>query len=144
MMNSGRVTTILGVFMEIYTRAFHINHLHPGWQLGTEPEVQVATVFSNHLTNAIMRYFSDSGRLSEAADFFKLLIDKDPEVAAVLARSYLGTDEEVKAVDIMFSSLTKSTISYGTLLVQIDFLRAKVGVSLFLQLKTVGLICLPI
>jgi hypothetical protein len=73
-----------------------------------------------------MKYFSDSGRLLEAADFFKLLIDKDPEVAAVLARSYLGTDEEVKAVDVMFSSLTKSNISYGTLLVQVDFLRAKV------------------
>ncbi|KAJ3102197.1 hypothetical protein HDU96_009714 [Phlyctochytrium bullatum] len=61
-----------------------------GWQLGTEPEVQVATYFSNHLTNGIMKYFSECGRLEEAAKFFEPLFEKDPEVGAVLAKAYLG------------------------------------------------------
>ena len=62
-----------------------------GWQLGTEPEVQVATFFSNHLSNGVMKYFSEAGRLGEAAKFFEPLYKKDPEVGAVLARAYLGT-----------------------------------------------------
>lgn len=35
-----------------------------GWQLGTEPHVQVATFYSNHLTNGIYKYFSDIGTIS--------------------------------------------------------------------------------
>jgi hypothetical protein len=97
-----------------------------GWQLGTEPQVQVATVFSNHLTNAIMKYFTESGRLSEGASFFKKLLEKDPEVAAVLAKAYIGTDEEIQAVKIMSNALTRKSVSYGVLLVQIDFLISKV------------------
>ncbi|KAJ3108962.1 hypothetical protein HDU97_009695 [Phlyctochytrium planicorne] len=96
-----------------------------GWQLGTEPEVQVATYFSNHLTNGIMKYFTECGRLDEAAKFFEPLFEKDPEVGAVLARSYLGTDEEIKAVDILHTSLKRQPLSYGVLLVQIDFLVQK-------------------
>ncbi len=101
--------------------------------MGTEPEVQVATVFSNHLTNAILKYFTESGRLLEGAAFFKPLLEKDPEVAAILSRSYLGTDEEVRAVEIMHKALTQSTVSYGVLLVQIEFLRGKVFLFLIIR-----------
>ncbi len=73
-----------------------------------------------------MKYFTEAGRLSEGAAFFKPLLERDPEVAAILAKSYLGTDEEVRAVDVMHQALTKGTVSYGVLLVQIGFLRAKV------------------
>ena len=37
-----------------------------GWQVGSDPEIQVATVVSNHLTNAIMKYFGDAGRYQHA------------------------------------------------------------------------------
>jgi hypothetical protein len=33
-----------------------------GWQLGSDPEIQVATVISNHLTTGIMKYFGDGFR----------------------------------------------------------------------------------
>lgn len=61
-----------------------------GWQLGTEPEVQVATYFSNHLTNGLMKYFGEAGRLGDAAKFFESLYKKDWEVGAVLAKAYLA------------------------------------------------------
>lgn len=32
-----------------------------GWQLGTSPHVQVATFYSNHLSNGIYKYFFDVG-----------------------------------------------------------------------------------
>lgn len=64
--------------------------LMTGWQLGSDPEVQVATVVSNHLTAGIIKYFADSFRLERAANLFERMYQKDPEIAALLAQSYLG------------------------------------------------------
>jgi hypothetical protein len=64
-----------------------------GWQLGSDPEIQVATVISNHLTAGIMKYFGDAYRLQHAANLFEKLVDKEPEIAALLARSYIGMSE---------------------------------------------------
>lgn len=42
-----------------------------GWQLGSKPEIQVATSTNNHLTNAIMKYFGDSFRYGPAITLFE-------------------------------------------------------------------------
>ena len=38
-----------------------------------------------------MKYFSSCGRWDHAAKFFEPLYEKDPEVAAVLSKAYIGT-----------------------------------------------------
>lgn len=114
-----------------------------GWQVGSDPEVQVATVVSNHLTSAIMKYFGDSGRYQHAANLFEKLLLREPEVASLLAKSYIGMcksapplfrtavhpipfeDEEVKAVQIMNNAMSDSSQSYTLLHVQCEFLRSK-------------------
>ncbi|KAH6574808.1 hypothetical protein BASA50_006830 [Batrachochytrium salamandrivorans] len=96
-----------------------------GWQLGSQPEVQVATPFSNHLTNGIFNYFKNSGRLSEAAKFFADLDSRDPDVAAILAKAYMGTDEEIKAIHVLHDASKKHRATYSLLLVQADFLIGK-------------------
>ena len=114
-----------------------------GWQVGSDPEVQVATVVSNHLTSAIIKYFGDSGRYQHAANLFEKLLPREPEVASLLAKSYIGMcksttllfrigahpvpgkDEEVKAIQIMNSAMNDSNQSYTLLHVQCEFLRSK-------------------
>ncbi len=61
-----------------------------GWQVGSDPEIQVATVVSNHLTAGILKYFGDSGRWQHAANLFEKAAVRDPEVCCLLARSYIG------------------------------------------------------
>ncbi|RIA96828.1 Chs5p-Arf1p-binding proteins-domain-containing protein [Glomus cerebriforme] len=61
-----------------------------GWQLGSDPEIQVATVVSNHLTAGIMKYFSENFRYERAVNLFEKLYLRDPEVASLLAQSYIG------------------------------------------------------
>ncbi|KAJ3281637.1 hypothetical protein HK104_011356 [Borealophlyctis nickersoniae] len=114
-----------------------------GWQLGTEPEVQVATYFSNHLSNGIMKYFSEAGRLGEAAKFFEPLYEKDAEVGAALARAFLGTDEEIKAVKTLHDALKRQPLSYGLLLVQIDFLKSKKKYDIALKLAKLAVTYAP-
>lgn len=64
-----------------------------GWQVGSDPEIQVATNVSNHLTAGIMKYFGESGRYQPVANLFEKLSVREPEVASLLARSYIGMSE---------------------------------------------------
>jgi hypothetical protein len=66
-----------------------------GWQLGSEPEIQVATIVSNHLASGIMKYFGDSFRYDQAANLFEKMAVREPEVASLLARSYVGMSAPV-------------------------------------------------
>lgn len=73
-----------------------------GWQVGSDPEIQVATLVSNHLTAGIMKYFGDSGRYQQAANLFEKLAVKEPEVSSLLAKSYIGMSEFLSSdVDVM-------------------------------------------
>lgn len=64
--------------------------LHSGWQLGSDPEIQVATLVSNHLTAGLIKYFGDSYRFERVVNLFERLLPLSPEVAALLATSYIG------------------------------------------------------
>ena len=66
-----------------------------GWQVGSDPEIQVATVVSNHLTAGIMKYFGESGRCQQAANLFEKLSAREPEVASLLAKSYIGMSTQL-------------------------------------------------
>ena len=90
-----------------------------------------------------MKYFGDSGRYQHAANLFEKLLPREPEVASLLAKSYLGmcestvqsfqivphpvpvTVEEVKAIQIMNNAMNDSNQSYTLLHVQCEFLRSK-------------------
>ncbi|KAG8903755.1 hypothetical protein FRB99_002813, partial [Tulasnella sp. 403] len=114
-----------------------------GWQLGSDPEIQVASVVSNHLTSGILKYFGDSFRFGQAVNLFEKLYARDPEVASLLAQSYIGMNEEVKAVQIMASALRENPQSYTLLHVQCDFLRSKGKTEWAAQLARQAVNCAP-
>ncbi|KAK9900039.1 chaps-domain-containing protein [Cystobasidium minutum MCA 4210] len=96
-----------------------------GWSLGSDPEIQVATNISNHLTSGIMKYFGDSNRYGPAVNLFEKLLVRDGEIASLLASAYIGMDEEVKAVQVLHRAIQEHPQSYPLLHVQADFLRKK-------------------
>jgi len=108
-----------------------------GWQLGSDPEIQVANVATNHLTTALMKYFCITGRWEEGINLFHKLREREPDVDLLLAQLYLEMgsrpltpvvlmlDEEVKAVDLMCSSLIANSLNYGFLVTQATFLLKK-------------------
>ncbi|KAI6007872.1 Chs5p-Arf1p-binding proteins-domain-containing protein [Pisolithus marmoratus] len=114
-----------------------------GWQVGSDPEIQVATVVSNHLTAGILKYFGGCGRWQQAANLFEKLSAREPEVASLLARSYLGMNEEVKAVQIMSNAIKHTPRSYTLLHVQSDFLRSKGKADWALKLAKEAVNCAP-
>ncbi|CEP08396.1 hypothetical protein [Parasitella parasitica] len=96
-----------------------------GWQLGSNPEIQTATAVHNHLTSGVMKYFGDSFRYGPAIELYKKLQKRDPEVGALLAQSYIGQNEEIKAVKVLNEDLKRMPMSYPLLHVQVDYLRTK-------------------
>ncbi|KAH9941143.1 chaps-domain-containing protein [Epithele typhae] len=114
-----------------------------GWQVGSDPEIQVATIVSNHLTAAIMKYFGDSGRFQHAANLFEKISAREPEVSSLLAKSYLGMNEEVKAVQIMGGAVQQTPQSYTLLHVQCEFLRSKGKHEWALKLARQAVNCAP-
>ncbi|GET02007.1 chaps-domain-containing protein [Rhizophagus clarus] len=114
-----------------------------GWQLGSDPEIQVATVVSNHLTAGIMKYFSENFRYERAVNLFEKLYLRDPEVASLLAQSYIGMDEEIKAVNILYGALKQNSMSYALLHVQADFLLSKGRTDYALKLAKQAVNCAP-
>ncbi|KAF7291933.1 hypothetical protein MIND_01218800 [Mycena indigotica] len=98
-----------------------------GWQVGSDPEIQVASVTTNHLTAGLLKYFGTSGRWQQVANLFEKLSVREPEVASLLAQAYLGMNEEVKALNIMSTALrgAPGPASYTLLHAQCEFLREK-------------------
>lgn len=131
-----------------------------GWQVGSDPEIQVASIASNHLTAAILKYFGDSGRYQPAANLFEKIATREPEVASLLARAYIGmselgsdssvktslspaSDEEVKAVQIISNAMKETPQSHTLLHVQCDFLRSKGKLEWALKLARQAVNCAP-
>ncbi|KAF5329191.1 hypothetical protein D9611_013161 [Ephemerocybe angulata] len=114
-----------------------------GWQVGSDPEIQVATVVSNHLTAGIMKYFGDSGRYQQAANMFEKIMVHEPEVSSLLARSYIGMNEEVKAVQIIANAMKETPQSYTLLHAQCDFLRTKGKYEWAVKLARQAVNCAP-
>lgn len=122
-----------------------------GWMLGSNAETQVATSARNFLVDGIRSYFGGEGRHGDLAkeilaplaysplggqpsrnsisstsrsslDGFRGV---DPEVAALLAESYLESDEEVQAARVMHQALKVKPSCFPLLSVQAEFLRRK-------------------
>jgi len=114
-----------------------------GWQVGSDPEIQVATVVSNHLTAGIMKYFGDSGRFQQPANLFEKLSAREPEISSLLAKSYIGMNEEVKAMQIMSVAMKQTPQSYTLLHAQCDFLRSKGKLDWAVKLARQAVNCAP-
>lgn len=113
--------------------------------MGSDPEIQVANLATNHLTTAVMKYFSITGRWEQGINLFHKLRERETDVDLLLAQLYLEMgplppllnltpfefrglfrlDEEVKAVDLMCSSLIENPLNYGFLVTQATFLLKK-------------------
>lgn len=96
-----------------------------GWQLGSDPEIQVPNVVSNYLTSGLLTYIHTTGRFASGVNLFEKLRSKDPEVGSLLARVLIDADEEVKAVSLLYDTIKVLPLDSGLLDVQASFCMSK-------------------
>ena len=103
----------------------HVCSQRTGWQLGSDPEIQVPNLVSNHLTTGLLNYINTTGRYASGENLFEKLRTRDPEVSSLLARVLINGDEEVKAVRLLREAIIELPVDYSLLDCQATFLQNK-------------------
>ena len=114
-----------------------------GWQLGSEPEVQVATTVTNHLTTSLLMYFAYTGRHESAINLFEKLRTTTPEATALLVRTFLNMDEEIRAIDTLTQALLNNPLDHVLLDIQCQYLQEKGRNDLALKVAKRAVNCAP-
>ncbi|KAL8804325.1 MAG: hypothetical protein Q9182_002607 [Xanthomendoza sp. 2 TL-2023] len=96
-----------------------------GPQLGSEPEVQVPNIASNHLTTGLISYIHTTGRYTSGINLFEKLRTRDLEVSSLLAKVMIFADEEVQAVKLLHDTVVKLPMDYSLLDCQATFCQSK-------------------
>lgn len=100
-------------------------NMETGWQLGSDPEIQVPNLVSNHLTSGLLNYIKTTGRYASGINLFEKLRSRDPEISSLLARVYLSADEEVRAVRLLRDVVEELPMDYSLLDCQAEFCNKK-------------------
>lgn len=96
-----------------------------GRQLGSDPEIQIPNVVSNHLTAGLLKYIRTTGRYASGMNLFQKLREKDVEVSSLLAQVLIQGDEEVQAVRLLHDSIQDIPMDYALLDCQAAFCLSK-------------------
>lgn len=114
-----------------------------GWQLGSDPEIQVPNLVSNHLTTGLLSYIQTTGRYASGINLFEKLRTRDPEISSLLARVYIEADEEVKAVQLLHEAIQELPMDYSLLDCQADFCNKKGRGDLALEIAKRSVVSAP-
>ncbi|MDI1492305.1 MAG: bud site selection protein [Ramalina farinacea] len=96
-----------------------------GPQLGSDPDVQVPNLVSNHLTTGLLNYINTTGRYTSGINLFEKLRTREPEISSLLARVLLAADEEVQAVKLLHDTISELPMDYSLLDCQSTFCQGK-------------------
>ncbi|KAF2133392.1 chaps-domain-containing protein [Dothidotthia symphoricarpi CBS 119687] len=114
-----------------------------GWQLGSDPEIQVPNLVSNHLTTGLLSYIQTTGRYASGINLFEKLRTRDPEISSLLARVYIEADEEVKAVQLLHEAIQELPMDYSLLDCQAEFCNKKGRGDLALEIAKRSVVSAP-
>jgi tetratricopeptide (TPR) repeat protein len=111
--------------------------------LGSDPEIQVPNLVSNHLTTGLLSYIHTTGRYASGINLFEKLRTRDPEISSLLARVYIQADEEVKAVQLLHEVIQELPMDYSLLDCQADFCNTKGRGDLALEIAKRSVVSAP-
>ncbi|KAF2859145.1 chaps-domain-containing protein [Piedraia hortae CBS 480.64] len=114
-----------------------------GWQLGSDPEIQVPTLVANHMTAGLLHYIRTTGRYASGINLFEKLRERDNEVASLLAYVYLAGDEEVTAVRLLHDAISDLPMDHALLDCQADFCNRKGRSDLALEIARREVVAAP-
>lgn len=114
-----------------------------GWQLGSDPEIQVPNLVSNHLTTGLLNYIHTTGRYTSGINLFEKLRTRDPEISSLLARVYIEADEEVQAVQLLHEAIQELPMDYSLLDCQAEFCNKKGRGDLALEIAKRSVVSAP-
>lgn len=114
-----------------------------GWQLGSDPDIQVPNVVSNHLTTGLLTYIRTTGRYASGINLLERLTSREPEISSLLAQVLISGDEEVKAVKLLHQAIQVLPMDYSLLDTQATFCSKKGRNDIALEIAKRSVISAP-
>ena len=111
--------------------------------MGSDPEIQVPNLVSNHLTTGLLSYIHTTGRYTSGINLFEKLRTRDPEISSLLARVYIEADEEVRAVNLLHEAIQELPMDYSLLDCQAEFCNKKGRGDLALEIAKRSVVSAP-
>ena len=98
---------------------------------------------SNHLTSGLLNYIKTTGRYASGINLFEKLRERDPEISSLLARVYMASDEEVKAVQLLREAVEELPMDYSLLDCQAEFCNRKGRGDMAAEIAKRGVVSAP-
>lgn len=89
--------------------------------IGAKPEVQAPNISNNYLVDAFVKFVNVTGTFDAAIGVLSRLAKLDPDVLGISARIMLQNNEEVRAVQTMYTGVTNNPRDYTLLEQQSDY-----------------------
>lgn len=111
--------------------------------MGSDPDIQVPNLVSNHLTTGLLDYIRTTGRYASGINLFEKLRTRNAEVSSLLACVLISADEEVRAVSLLHEAIEQLPMDYSLLDAQASFCKSKGRGDLALQCAKRGVTAAP-
>jgi len=95
------------------------------YSIGHNDEAVNPTICNNYLTEAIVKYFTDTKKQDKAIEFFKEIYKMNPEISSVIAKLYFEKNFGIEGIVTLHKAIQNGCESYEVLITQANFLRQK-------------------
>jgi hypothetical protein len=92
---------------------------------GHNDEAVNPTISNNYLTQAIVKYFTETKKQDKAIKFFKEIYKMNPEIGSVISKLYFESNKEIQGITILHQAIKGGCSSYELLITQANFLRER-------------------
>ncbi|KAG4095189.1 chaps-domain-containing protein [Neocallimastix lanati (nom. inval.)] len=95
------------------------------FNIGHNDEAVKPTISNNYLTQAIVKYFTNTKKQDKAIKYFQEIYKINPEIGSVISKLYFESNKGIEGVVTLHKAITGGCHSYELLITQANFLREK-------------------
>jgi len=108
-----------------FLRAARIIYDSGKYKIGQNNEAVNPTISNNFLTQAIIKYFTNTKKQDKAIKFFKEIYEINPEIGSVISKLYFESNRGIEGIQTLHNAIKGGCHSYELLITQANFLREK-------------------
>jgi len=95
------------------------------YKFGQNDEAVNPTVCNNYLTQAIVKYFTNTKKQDKAIKFFQEIYKTDPEIGSIISKLYFDSNHVIEGIKTLHNAVQSGNRSYEVFIAQANFLRGK-------------------
>ncbi|ORX45178.1 chaps-domain-containing protein [Piromyces finnis] len=95
------------------------------YKFGQNDEAIHPTISNNYLTQAIVKYFTNTKKQDKAIKFFQEIYKTNPEIGSVISKLSFDSNHVIEGITTLHNAVQSGSHSYELFIAQANFLREK-------------------